>query len=466
MAVPRELDEAVAFSQMWLEVIEETRDIPGFVVAVAHRGTVLMNRAYGWANLELGEPMTPDHVFRIASHSKTFTATVVMMLAALRWVPWLPQNVDPRWQTVTVRQLLSHGAGVVRDGLDSNFWVLGEPFPDAPRFRQALLETGLMVEPNTRLKYSNFGYTVLGMVIEAVTGQSYHDAVTERIIQPLKLDSTFPEYFPELDARLARGYGRRERLQEPRLALPHIDTAAMAPATGFCSTSADLCTYFTAHAVGSGKLLSDESKKEMQRRQWNAKLPGQETKRGYGLGFIVDEMGSRPVLGHSGGFPGFITQTMMDPGDGLVVSVLTNAIDGPAADILQGIFHIVQYFAEHGAADDSLRQFAGRYINLFNRRAFVAAGAHLVSVDPAAWKPFACGVDVLEPDGEGAFRIVDTGSFGSEGEEVRFTVQDGAVSQVSYAGSTLFSAQAWSKKRVDWGGSAQFPDHSDRGAPD
>jgi hypothetical protein len=241
----------------------------------------------------------------------------------------------------------------------------------------------------------------------------------------------------------------------------------MASATGFSSTSADLCTYFTAHMVGSGKLLSDESKKEMQRRQWNAKLPGQETRRGYGLGFLVDEMGSRPVLGHSGGFPGFITQTMMDPSEGLVVSALTNAIDGPAADILQGIFHIIQYFTEHGAANDSLRQFAGRYMNLFNRRAFVAAGAQLVSIDPAAWKPFASGVDVLEPDGERTFRIVDTGSFGSEGEEVRFTVQDGDVLQVSYAGSTLYSAQAWSKKRVHWAGSSSsFPDPSDSGAPD
>lgn len=453
MAVPRELEQAIAFIEWWLDSIDDTRDIPGFVVAVAHRDHILMNRAYGWADLERGERMTADHLFRIASHSKTFTATMVMMLAevgtlslddpAMRWVPWLADNADSRWRQVTLRQLLSHGGGVIRDGRDSNFWVLGDPFPNTAQFREALLETGLIVEPNTRLKYSNFGYAILGLVIEAATGQPYHDVVTERIIRPLELSHTFPEYSPQLDGLLARGYGRRERSQEPRSALPHLATAAMAPATGFCSNSQDLCAYFTAQMMGSGKLLSNESKKELQRRQWNAKIPGQDTKRGYGLGFIIDEMGSRPVLGHSGGFPGFITQTMMDPQAGLIVTALTNAIDGPAADIVQGIFHIVEYFRKHAPDDDSLRHLEGRYMNLFSRQGFVAAGKGLVAVDPAAWKPFASEVDLLEPDGDNAFRIVETSSFGSEGEKVQFTVKDGRVTQVTYAGSTLLPAKEW-----------------------
>lgn len=125
--------------------------------------------------------------------------------------------------------------------------------------------TGLILENNVKMKYTNYGYTLLGMIIEAVTRQPYNEFVINRIVHPLGLKHTFPEYRPELNqptpGELVTGYARRE----PKIRLPiaFICTHAMSPATGFCSTAEDLCTYFSAQMIGSGKLLSDESNTQL-----------------------------------------------------------------------------------------------------------------------------------------------------------------------------------------------------------
>ena len=122
------LQKAASFIESWLQSRYDRLDIPGFVVGIAHEGKMVFRRAYGYANLERKEPLTPDHIFRIASQSKMFTATAVLQLqeqGKLRlddcvtdYIPWLREHQDKRWQQVTIRQLLSHSAGVIRDGLD------------------------------------------------------------------------------------------------------------------------------------------------------------------------------------------------------------------------------------------------------------------------------------------------------------------------------------------------------------
>lgn len=129
----------LTFINSWLTLRQKWETYPGFVVAIAKDGKLLFNNAYGLANLEDNIPMTPDHVFRIASHSKTFTATAIMQLhesgklqlddLAVSYLPWLQRHKDERWKTVTLRQLMSHSAGVVRDGLDANYWRLQRDFP-------------------------------------------------------------------------------------------------------------------------------------------------------------------------------------------------------------------------------------------------------------------------------------------------------------------------------------------------
>lgn len=453
----RTLRHALTFVESWLQERYDQEEVPGFVAAIAHQGQLVLNRAYGYADLERSVPMQPSHVFRIASHSKTFTSTAVMMLAEegkLRiddpvadYVPWLQDHRDSRWKHVTLRQLLSHGAGVIRDGLDTSYWYLGRPFPEKDRFIREMQDSALILDNNTQMKYTNYGYTLLGLVIEAVTGESYNEFVLGHIIRPLGLTHTFPEYRPSLGepdpAQLVTGYTGRE--QKRRLPIEHISTEFMSPATGFCSTAADLCTYFTAQMTGSEQLLSDESKKEMQRAQWPMRTPGRPDDTHYGLGYILKQYGERRTFGHSGGFPGCITNSQADPEDKLVVVVLTNCADGPASSLTAGIYAILNWFQEHDektAEGTDWTSLEGSYANLMGHFRIVYAGGQLYSVYSAEWDPYAM-VERLEHVQDNTFRIAATGSGGSEGELVHFAVDQGRVVSVRHAGAVSMPIREW-----------------------
>ena len=107
-----------------------------------------------------------------------------------------------RFKEVTLRQLLSHGAGIVRDGLDADYWQLGRQFPNTKQLIKEILEAQLVTDPNAAMKYSNFGYGLLGMVIEERSGTSYADYVSEHICAPLGLTSTAAELTFDLAARV------------------------------------------------------------------------------------------------------------------------------------------------------------------------------------------------------------------------------------------------------------------------
>lgn len=449
------LGHAVDFVRSWLPLRYESGTVPGFAVAIACEGQILLNEAYGYADLERSLPLSTDHIVRIASHSKTFTATALMLLQeegrlriadrVVDHLPWLQEHRDPRWRDVTLELLLSHGAGVIRDGEDADYWHLEHPFPDAAQLREEILACDLVLAPATQMKYSNYGYSLLGMVVEAVSATPYNTFVTERIVRPLALASTHPEYGPALEGRLVTGYGRRENGR--RLPIAQVNTRAMSAATGFCSTTADLCAYFTAHMVGSGQLLSDASKREMQRVHWHAKSLDAKEHQDYGLGFFLDDVGGRRLFGHSGGFPGAITRTMADPAERLVVTALTNSVDGPAATIVDGIYKILSYFEEHtpegsDVAAPDLRRLEGLYANLWGVTGVVALGERLVTVAADSWDPMAA-VESLERLDETTFRITDTASGGSPGELVRFVLRDGAVESVRFAGTTSVPRPAW-----------------------
>ena len=454
------LDRALAFIGEWLPLRHDRLDVPGFQVAVSRAGEVLFNEAYGYADVEQRVALRTDHLFRIASHSKTFTATAVMLLRedgrlrlddpVVGYVPWLRSHRDPRWAEVTIRQLLSHGGGVVRDGPASAFWQLLRPFPDEAGFVQEMLDVDLMAEVNTKMKYSNYGYTLLGRVVESASGQPYNDFVVDRIVKPLGLRDTYPEYRPGSGgpdaARVVTGYARKEAGR--RLPIAPADTRAMSPATGFCSTARDLTRYFTAHMVGSGELLSDASKKEMQKVHWHAEHLGQPGgSDDYGLGMILEKVGKHRTFGHSGGFPGHITKSCADAGDRLVVVALTNAIDGPASQIVTGIYSIIDFFQENTgtATSPDLTHLEGFYEQLWGASAVVATKEGLAIVSPDQWEPFGMVEKLVAVEGD-TFRISEADSYGSSDELVRFHLQDGHVDTIDHAGSTLWPREAWRRR--------------------
>src|SRR5215475_9334205 len=114
--------EAATYVDRWIAFRCEHRDLPGLVVAIRHANELVLCEGYGYAQLDPPVAMTPEHVFRVASHSKMFTATAIMQLVeqdklrlddrAAAYLSWLDSDV-------TLRQLLNHAGGVIRDGVNA-----------------------------------------------------------------------------------------------------------------------------------------------------------------------------------------------------------------------------------------------------------------------------------------------------------------------------------------------------------
>ena len=432
----------IEYIDKWLEMRWKWEYIPGFSVAIAKDGKVLFKGAYGYADTDTKQKMTPHHLFRIASQSKTFTATSIMQLEeqgklriddpVIMHLAWLKDHSDKRWSEVTIRQLLSHSAGVVRDGLDADYWQLGRDFPDKDQLHGAIMDSDLIVEPNTRLKYSNYGYSLLGEVIELVSGMSYNEYVTVHIIEPLGLKDTYPEYNDKIASRLSTGY-TRQNLQRTRIAFPHVVTRSMSAATGFCSNVNDLMIYYAAQQVGSGKLLSDASKKEMQRVHWKSSRKDGS----YGLGFEMEKVGDRHLFGHSGGFPGFITRTAIDPKDKVAVTVLTNCHGAWAGMIVKAIYGLIDEFGDEPPNKSHLK-YEGRFVSLHGLMDIVAHAGGVRALYPNSWFPVDA-VDKLSIIDDNTLRIEETSDFDNPGEEIKYIRgSNGRIEKIIDGGGTRF----------------------------
>lgn len=181
-------------------------NVPGAAVAVVRDGRLVFARGYGYADVTEKEKVQPDALFRIASISKPITAAAILKLveegrlalddAAFPLRPDLTPppgaTVDPRLNSITIRQLLHHAGGWDRNvSFDPMFrsttaaQIVGVPAPaSAETVVRYMMGQPLDFEPGSRYAYSNFGYAVLGRVIEGITGESYETFVKREILAP------------------------------------------------------------------------------------------------------------------------------------------------------------------------------------------------------------------------------------------------------------------------------------------
>ena len=203
------MPKLAAYDELMTNFMREHKP-PGAALAVTYHGRLVYARGFGHANVERQEPMRPASLFRIASVSKPFTSTAVMHLVEHgklelddRVFPILKlqphhapgDRLDPRWHDITVRQCLQHTAGWNRDksfdpmGAETAEVVakaLKVPLPINPRqIIRYTMGKPLDFDPGTAYAYSNFGYCVLGRVIEAVSHKSYEEFVKQQILAPL-----------------------------------------------------------------------------------------------------------------------------------------------------------------------------------------------------------------------------------------------------------------------------------------
>ena len=364
---------------------------PGCVIAIAHRGKLVLEQAFGHADLAQGTPLTPRHRFRVASHSKSFTAAGVLKLREQRRlmlddpVGRYVADLHPRVAAITLGQLLAHAGGVVRDGADASQWTLRRPFLDEAELR-ADLAAGPVIETNSRFKYSNHGYGLVGLAIAAITGEPYTEWIAREIIEAAGLNETVPDAPLAPRTPFAHGHSAKHPLGRRVVISAGNPTNALAAATGFVSTAGDLARFFASLQPGAKKsVLSVASRREMNRRQWQDEHSS--IARWYGLGTICGTLADWAWCGHSGGFPGTITRTVSVPAHDLTVSVLTNAADGLAHSWLEGALHILRTFALRGAPSRKVSRWSGRWWSLWGAVDLVAVNDRVLVANPSLPNP-------------------------------------------------------------------------------
>lgn len=416
---------------------------PGCSVAIAHKGKVVFERAYGFANAITGAELTPRHRFRVASHSKTFTAAGIMKLreaGKLKLDDRAGEHVQGLHGEVaraTIAQLVSHTAGIIRDGTDSGQWVDRRPFLNEEELRAALAQKPVL-QTSARFKYSNHGFGLLGLIIEAASGQSYNRWILDNVVKPAGLTETTPDMPLPRGAKLAAGHSGRVLLGR-RVAIPGRNpTYALAAATGFISTAADLAKFYAQiDPAAKQSFLSAESRREMVRRQWRD--PHSSLERYYGFGTISGTTAGIEHVGHSGGFQGFITRSAALPGRDLAISVLTNAADGWSRFWFDGILSILATFSKHGAPSARAKSWAGRWWSLWGCFDLVPMGKRVMVALPGMTSPFTDASEI-ELKGRDIGVIALAGGYASHGENVRRVRNAaGRVTEVWMSGNKLLS---------------------------
>lgn len=425
------IESALAWVPSYLAFQREYMPFVGAQVAVRLDGDLVFSHAEGHADLADDTELTTDHLFRIASHSKTFTGVACMQLVErgnLRLDDTVRQHVpelgDAAMGSATVRELLSHGSGMVRDGDDASFWSLERQFPNERELLDTIRRHGKVIEPNEHFKYSNIAYSLLGVIIERASGVPYRQYVMEHIVDLLGLKNTGPDLNGERLADLAKGYSSRAHGAE-RVEIEHIDTSAESSATGFYANAEDLTAYFQAHLDGDDRILSDASKRRMRQVQWTITDEAM-----YGLGLSTTKVNGRTYYGHSGGYPGHITMSKLDLERRMSISVLTNTNDGPAATVMTAILKLIDLALDekHDArtepqSSDELSRFEGRFADLWGLTDVVNLGGRLHLLNPTLQDPASEAVEV-ERVSDAELKVVGDKGFGGYGEIVRYTFDD------------------------------------------
>jgi len=307
------------------------KELPAFSISLVNGGEVIWADGFGFQDAEQTIPATADTVYRVGSVSKLFTDLAVMRCAERGEIDLdapVSQYVtrfEPRNQfdvPVTLRQMMSHQSGLVRESPIGNYFDPSEP--TLSDTIASLNETSLVLRPGTKTKYSNAAIAVVGAALENRTGMSHPDYVNQNIFDPLGMTASSFVVTPQVQPKLATGWmwtydGRR--FEAPEFLL------GTGPAGNLYSSVNDLSKFMIwlldDMRGDDDKILSRKSLTEMT----TPIVDAAGIKQGFGLGFSVRNFDEMTKIGHGGAVYGFSTQFEAIPERRLGV-VAASSLDG------------------------------------------------------------------------------------------------------------------------------------------
>ncbi len=304
-------------------------DGPGAAVLVTRKGQVIYKKAVGMADMELDVPLKTDHVFRIGSVTKQFTAAAILKLAEqgklnlqdeiTRFIPDYPT----KGKKITVEHLLNHTSGI-KSYTSMEEWT---PMVHRKDFTPTELvdffkNQPMDFDPGTQYRYNNSGYILLGVIIEKISGKSYGAFIDEEFFKPLGMRHSYYGHVKPLIKNRANGYTEGEPS-----GFANADYLSMTQpyaAGSIMSTVEDLVTW--TQAVHGGKVLKPESLK----KAFTPNILPDGTNTYYGYGWQIGNMMGSQTIEHGGGIHGFLSMLLYVKEEDVCVAILTNCdCNGP-----------------------------------------------------------------------------------------------------------------------------------------
>jgi len=359
----------------WVGRAMRTFDVPGIALAIVKDDAVVLAKGYGVRKLGDATPVDARTLFGIASNTKAFTATALGLLVEAGKIAWdapvvryLPAFAlsDPYvTRELTVRDLLVHRSGLGLGAGDLLWWPPSTY--NRKEIAQRLRFIPLATSFRSAYAYDNVLYLVAGELIEAITGQSWEEFVTSRILTRVGMSGSNVRH----SAAAANG----------NIAAPHavidgrvrpiapFDSDNTNPAGGINSSADDMAKWLRVQLSGGrladgGRLFSAATARELTSIVTPLRVadpppelpPLKNDFRGYALGFDIRDYRGRKAVMHTGGLPGYVSRVIMIPDASLGVAVLTNQESTDAFDAIA--FHVVDHYLDAEPAFDWIDGYA------------------------------------------------------------------------------------------------------------
>lgn len=308
---------------------------PGIAVAVVQDGRMVHSAGYGLANLEWGCPIQPNTVFRLASITKQFTATAILLLeqqGKLRLdepiTTYLP-DYPTHGRTITITHLLNHTSGIPSyTNLATFLQEIAKKDMQPPDLLTSFKDLPLEFEPGERFAYNNSGYHLLGLLIEQVAEMSYEQFIQQHIFQPLGMNHSYYMHNETIIPNRASGYSKtKQGYQQAEYLNMWIPYAA----GSLGSTVEDLARWDAG--MREERLLD----KATQERMYTPTILSDGSTEPYGFGVGISEYGDRRLIQHGGGIPGFHTFISRFVDKQVMIAILANTGETDVEKITRGI---------------------------------------------------------------------------------------------------------------------------------
>jgi len=319
--------------------------------------------------------MNIENTFSICSISKLFTSVALMQLVEEGKIslddpikdvlPWFDINNDfHNAPDLTLKSILSHSSGLPRES-NHPYWSWPDfPFPSKQDVIDELNNQEMLYPPSKYYQYSNLGLSLLGYVVEEVSGQSFDDYVNKNILIPLGMSST-KTYMSsdEYGKVLSLGYSSLNRNVE-REKVNFFNADGIAAAAGFTSNVLDLAKFarWQLNLLGSDEknILYAETLKNMHKIHWDDESISVTR----GLGFGVYNLDGESWVGHGGSCPGYRSQLYISPDLGIAYSVMINSSGTSPTKYIRGIHRILSKVnLNKGDEINKFKEFEGKYIS-------------------------------------------------------------------------------------------------------